>query len=249
MQKHRLMRLVLILWVCTLAVAEEIQVQDLVGRTVTLSSIPTRIVCIAPGSLRLIIYLAAQDKVVGVEDIEKRFPTRRPYWIAHHELGRLPSVGPGGVNSINKEPALEKILALAPELIVISYMEKHRADALQKKLNIPVLVLSYGPFGSFDDTVYTSLRIAGKVLGKDQRAEAVITFIQDIQKDLRLVDDLCGELIDHFTNDGARVVVRGSIAVYERRGWTADGVPTLETLAALGIDLPDVKRVVRAYLA
>ena len=37
-------------------------------------------------------------------------------------------------------------------------------------------------------------------------------------------------------------------AVYERRGWTQDGVPTLKTLADLGIDYPDVVQVVKEYL-
>jgi aldehyde:ferredoxin oxidoreductase len=37
-------------------------------------------------------------------------------------------------------------------------------------------------------------------------------------------------------------------AVYERRGWTPDGVPTPGKLAQLGIDLPEVVQVVRAYL-
>jgi len=34
-------------------------------------------------------------------------------------------------------------------------------------------------------------------------------------------------------------------AVYKRRGWSENGVPTLETLKQLGIDFPDVVRVVR----
>ncbi|MBN1857677.1 aldehyde:ferredoxin oxidoreductase [Candidatus Bipolaricaulota bacterium] len=36
-------------------------------------------------------------------------------------------------------------------------------------------------------------------------------------------------------------------AVYKRRGWTTDGVPTIETLSRLGIDFPDVLEVVRSY--
>ena len=35
-------------------------------------------------------------------------------------------------------------------------------------------------------------------------------------------------------------------AVYERRGWTRDGVPTPETLRRLGIDYPDVMAIVEA---
>jgi aldehyde:ferredoxin oxidoreductase len=37
-------------------------------------------------------------------------------------------------------------------------------------------------------------------------------------------------------------------AVYARRGWTADGVPTPETLAGLDLDMPDVLAVVEPYL-
>jgi aldehyde:ferredoxin oxidoreductase len=36
-------------------------------------------------------------------------------------------------------------------------------------------------------------------------------------------------------------------AVYERRGWTRDGIPTLETLRALEIDFPDVVELVRKH--
>jgi aldehyde:ferredoxin oxidoreductase len=37
-------------------------------------------------------------------------------------------------------------------------------------------------------------------------------------------------------------------AVYKRRGWTRDGVPTLEKLHELGIDFPEVVEVVKAHL-
>ncbi|HHS96999.1 MAG TPA: aldehyde:ferredoxin oxidoreductase [Chloroflexi bacterium] len=37
-------------------------------------------------------------------------------------------------------------------------------------------------------------------------------------------------------------------AVYARRGWTKNGVPTLETLKRLGIDYPDVVEVVKKHL-
>jgi len=36
--------------------------------------------------------------------------------------------------------------------------------------------------------------------------------------------------------------------VYKRRKWTQDGVPTIESLKELGIDLPDVLRVVKQHL-
>ena len=36
-------------------------------------------------------------------------------------------------------------------------------------------------------------------------------------------------------------------AVYKRRGWTDDGVPTIFKLKELGIDFPEVVEVVRPY--
>ena len=37
-------------------------------------------------------------------------------------------------------------------------------------------------------------------------------------------------------------------AVYKRRGWTPNGIPTLETLKRLGIDFPDVVELVTGKL-
>ena len=34
-------------------------------------------------------------------------------------------------------------------------------------------------------------------------------------------------------------------AVYERRGWTKNGIPTLETVKRLGIDFPEVLNVLK----
>lgn len=101
------------------AAEEEMIITDMAGRQVTLQANPDRIICISPGTLRLILYVDGGNKVVGVEDIEKANPTTRPYWIAHKELHGLPPIGPGGPNTINKEPDLEKILAANPDMIFI----------------------------------------------------------------------------------------------------------------------------------
>jgi aldehyde:ferredoxin oxidoreductase len=36
-------------------------------------------------------------------------------------------------------------------------------------------------------------------------------------------------------------------AVYGRRGWTKDGIPTLDTVRRLGIDFPEVLEVLKAH--
>jgi iron complex transport system substrate-binding protein len=164
--------------------ADRITVTDIGKRTIEVPANPQRIICLSPGTLRLIVYLGAADKVVGVEDFEKTRPGGRPYILAHPELTRLPVVGPGGPASINKEPDLEAVLRVKPDVIFISYMEAANADAFQKKLGIPVVILSHGRFASFDELIYDSLRVAGKILQAEARAEEVIGYIENARKDL-----------------------------------------------------------------
>ncbi|AFM24907.1 iron ABC transporter substrate-binding protein [Desulfomonile tiedjei] len=165
--------------------AERVTVCDMGKRTVEISSSAQRIICLSPGTLRQIVYLGASDRVVGVEEFEKTRPSGRPYILAHPELTKLPTIGPGGPGSINKEPDLEAVLSVRPDVIFISYMEPSNADALQKKLGIPVVILSHGRFASFDALMYDSLRVAGKVLNAEQQAEKVISYIENARKDLQ----------------------------------------------------------------
>ena len=163
---------------------ESISVTDMVGRTVVVPENAARIIAIGPGALRLICYLDAKDKVVGIEGFEKIRPTGRPYWIASPDLKNLPVIGPGGPQQINKEPDLEAVLTVKPEVIFATYLKPATADALQKKLGIPVVVLTYGAFPAFNEKMYDSLRLAGKILGKSDRAEAVIGYVEGAKKDL-----------------------------------------------------------------
>ncbi len=164
---------------------DRMTVTDMEGRHVEVPRAPHRIVCLGPGTLRQICYLRAADRVVGVERMEKAWPVGRPYWLAHPELSRLPSVAPGGAAGINAEPDLERVLEVDPQVIFISYMEPAKADALEKKIGIPVVVLTTGRFATFDQAAFDSLRTAGKVLDREQRAEAIISYIDEARKDLR----------------------------------------------------------------
>ena len=171
---------------CTAVCAEKesVTVTDLGKRSVEAPLGPERIVCLSSGTLRLISMLGAANRVVGVEDFEKTFPAGRPYILANPDITKLPSIGPGGPGSINKEPDLEALLKVKPDVIFISYMEPQNADALQKKLGIPVVILSHGRFASFDELAYESLRVAGKILGLESRAEEIVSFIEKAKKDL-----------------------------------------------------------------
>jgi iron complex transport system substrate-binding protein len=163
---------------------ERMTVVDLEKRKVEVPQNPERILCLGPGSLRLICYLGMTKKVAAVERFEKTPPVGRAYLWANPDLAKLPAVGPGGPAGINKEPDLEAVLKISPQLIFIANMEPAKAEALQRKLNIPVVILSYGGFATFDDIVFDSLRLAGKILEAEKRAESVVAFIEGVRRDL-----------------------------------------------------------------
>ena len=81
---------------------ESINITDMGGRKVAVPADARRIIAIGPGTLRLICYLDARDKVVAIENFEKVRSQGRPYWTASPELKDLPVIVPGGPQHINK---------------------------------------------------------------------------------------------------------------------------------------------------
>lgn len=151
-----------------------------------------RIVCIGAGALRLYSYVGEASLLAGVEDIDneslenrpKMFDgVARPYFIAYHEqFASLPSCGVGGPNAQNAEP--EKILSCSPDLILSEYEDADKANALQEQTGVPVLTLGYGSSGVFDQKVKDSLALLGKVLGKEEKASSLISFIDSEKQEI-----------------------------------------------------------------
>ncbi|MEW8998264.1 MAG: iron ABC transporter substrate-binding protein [Thermoanaerobacter sp.] len=159
-------------------------VTDLVGRQVEIKTPVHKVVGIGPGALRLITYIDGIDRVAGVENIDKKLVDGRTYNVIFQDkLAQLPTIGQGGPDST---PDAEKLIEINPDVIfVISLLDKAKADDLQAKTGIPVVVLSYGKLGTFEEDVYTSLKIIGKIMGKEDRAKEVVDYIKGVQKDLQ----------------------------------------------------------------
>jgi len=189
---HRLIFIFVLIFLTMSGCKKENQIEkkgrlltDLTGRSVIIPEKAGKIICLAPGTLRLIVYLKAQSLLVGIEAFEKKMKSGRPYWIASPQLSSLPVIGPGGPGSIGKDPDMEAVMRVRPDIIFVSSMSPEKADSLQERLKIPVVVLSYGnSLGTWDTTVYDSLRIAAIALGKEKRADEVISFIESTQKDI-----------------------------------------------------------------
>ncbi len=152
------------------------RVADTGGRILDLPDEVDRMICSGPGCLRLATYLGAQDKVVAVDDIEirkKKFDAR-PYALAFPGYRELPVFG-----GFRGQDDPEKILGLdpLPQVIFKTYAGLgYDPVELQAKTEIPVVILDYGDLGRGRDRLFDSLTLMGQVLGKEDRARAVIDF-------------------------------------------------------------------------
>lgn len=161
---------------------KETLVTDLLGREVKIKGNVEKVVAIGPGALRLYTYVGENNKLVGIEEFEKKNAKGRPYILANKELMDLSVIGLGGPNN---PPDPEKLLSVKPDVIFTTYSkDKAEADDLQNKTGIPVVVLSYGKTSLFDKAVNDSLTLIGKVMNREQRAKEVINFIENARQDL-----------------------------------------------------------------
>lgn len=166
----------------------EITVIDGTGREVTITpGSYTRVVCIGAGALRMYCYIGDASLLCGVEDIDnttleerpKMFDSvGRPYLIANEEtFASLDSCGVGGPNAQAAEA--EKILTCNPDIVISEYEDVEKAGALQEQLGVPVITLSSGYNGVFDDAFDDSMTLLGTVFGKEEKAETLISYIDE----------------------------------------------------------------------
>ncbi len=170
---------------------ETVTVTDGVGRAVVVPSSPESVVCSGSGCLRYLVYLQGQDLVVGVDDQEKKNQVRegRPYALAHgSQFKGLPLIG-----EFRGKDDPEKIIGIGPQVIfrtsvpgTVYATGAAEADKLEERTGIPVVALPYGSLRNDVEKaeMYGSLRTMGKVLGKEDRAEEVIAYIEATVADL-----------------------------------------------------------------
>ncbi|OEU41224.1 iron transporter [Methanosarcina sp. Ant1] len=173
-----------------LAESAGITITDGFGRSVTIPENTEKVVCSGAGCLRYLVYLQAQDYVVGVDSIEKTKNKieGRSYVLANPQLKDYPLIG----EARGKDDP-EKIIEINPQVIFKTSMigqssapTAAEADTLQSKTGIPVVSLPYGSLSNEKEEaeMYSSLRIMGEVVGKQERAEEVIAYIGATMQDL-----------------------------------------------------------------
>lgn len=160
-----------------------VSITDVAGRTVQVPAQVHKVVGTGCSG-REIVYLNASDEMVGIEQIETNsaggWGNQLPYIIANPGLMNLPVVGNAKTDTVN----YEKIAELKPDVVFAGTTED--ADAIQNKTGIPTLVAYVGAVGTPQqmDTYKESLKMMGKVLGKEDRANELINYIDSTQGDL-----------------------------------------------------------------
>lgn len=171
----------------TQAGAGTISVTDMANRTVDVKKDPLRIIGVGAGALRMICYLQAADRVVGVDDREQlKYNTSgfgmpsgidKPYDLANPDLSTRPFIG-------GRAGDPELIAAQNPDVVFFTFTTGKDAQTLQEKSGRPVIALTTGDLGKNKDVFYQSLGLMAKILGKEERAESVTSYIDGTIQDL-----------------------------------------------------------------
>jgi len=170
------------------ALSTPVTVTDMIGREVTVTpGSYKRVVCIGAGALRMYCYVGDVALLCGVEDIDNTaLETRpqmfdsvaRPYVLAYGDTFQtLPSCGVGG--PIAQAAEAEKILACEPDIVISEFEDVDKSDALQEQLGVPVITLSAGSDGVFDEKFSGSMELLGKIFRQEEKAAALIQFVAD----------------------------------------------------------------------
>ncbi len=136
-----------------------VTVVDDEGYATTFSSIPQRIISLAPSNTQILFAIGLDDKVVGITDYD-HYPYNFTAWI---EAGNITSIG--GFSTPNKET----IASLKPDLILATPINDPDVVTL-RDLGYKVLVLNPNDV----DGVLGDISMVGKAAGVDQDAAVLV---------------------------------------------------------------------------
>lgn len=186
------------------ALAEDlpVTVTDMFDRTVTLAEPATRVVAMEAADAEILCALGAGDMLVG----------RGAYCDYPESILTLPVVNSGA------ETNVEEIIALAPQVVIMSAMAQtpEQVEALEAA-GIQV-VLTYA---QNIDGVYEAIRLIGQVVGKAAEAEELVTGMQSA----------FAEIAAKAENTGKTVYFE--VSPLQWGLWTAGANTFMDELAAL----------------
>jgi len=147
---------------------KELTLIDQADRIVTVPRPIERVVTTFPSVTRAILVVDGIDRIVGVSSVLTKYSDKMLCLQAYPELKEIPTVG------MHTEPNAELILALKPDVI---FSWSSSSDVLQEKTGIPVITITTPSY--FDEGSWESYRLAGRVLGKEEKVEELISYANE----------------------------------------------------------------------
>ncbi len=156
-------------------------ITDMVGRNVEIPATVEKIVPLG-NTPRMITYLGLASKVVGVGGMaaDKISPVTAYAYANKDFWANIPVVGTDAAGATDYYP--EQIIAVKPDVILCSYTAE-LADEIQTKTGIPTVAVAMGTL--FGDDYNEALRLLADVCGVKDRAEEVISYIDECLSDLK----------------------------------------------------------------
>lgn len=161
------------------------EIVDLQNRTVTIDTTKVdRVICLGAGALRMYSYIGDLSKLVGVEEIDRNTfgvgTALRPYYLVNKETFKtIPSCGTGG--PMDQAPNYEKLIECNPNIIISLYSSAETNNEISQRLNIPVVALSSGNNGVYDEATKKSFTLLGEIFSKEERAKELNDYISETE--------------------------------------------------------------------
>ena len=164
-------------------IASQKGIIDMRGREVLLNEPIKKIVATEAGSLRLLSYFDAINKVVAVENSgngkekgDDPFFYLATYRIAHPQLKDLADIG----SSSN----FEAIISTGADLVISSTVDVVKLNSYHTSLNIPVFAIDADVELNNLELMFKQFEVVGELLGEEERAKELIEGIKEIIEDL-----------------------------------------------------------------
>jgi len=160
-------------------------VTDAYGREVEIPSKVEKIICTGSNALRMVTYLQATDMLVGIEESDTKYEksTKRDYpYVFYQEFKDLPIIGKGGGTAYTANP--EAILGAEPDVILTCYVQE-AAEQLARETGIPVVSIRTPSANFIDENWQSSLKLTADILGKQERCDELLAYIEKCKKDLK----------------------------------------------------------------
>lgn len=145
-----------------------VEIVDSLGRKVSIPGKVDRIISLEPEATRVIVALGAGERLVGID------------FFLRYQDHLFPLLFPRGaslpvVSNQGQDLHYEEAIRLRPDLVIASPSEAWSAEAIAKKLRVPVVALA--SMGRFDD-LFMEIEVLGRMLDREGRAAELVAYLE-----------------------------------------------------------------------